>query len=102
MSYETQDKSSTGSLFGVAGIALLAMALLTFGYNANKDAIVADSSPAPARTTGAAINPPSQPTQSQPQNPAPDTRSSPTASDTGTGAASGGPAANPDNAAPKQ
>jgi hypothetical protein len=78
-------------LIALLAVALIAMALLTFGYNARR---TVDATPPP---TGASNNQissertdPNTPKPYQPQNPAPDTRSAPTSSSSGTGPDSGG------------
>lgn len=80
-------------LGGIFVVALIAMTLLAFGYRGNSGTAVSG-------TTGASPlaehNDPNTPKPYQPENPAPDTRTAPTGSATGTGPDSGGhPEANP-------
>lgn len=78
-------------LGGLLAIALIAMALLTFGYRSHAGSTVAQA-PASTRNNQLATErtDPDTPKPYQPQNPAPDTRTAPTSSSTGTGADSGG------------
>lgn len=78
-------------LLGLLAVALIAMALLTTGYAARRDmkptvqnATESNNALAAPRTD------PNTPKPYQPQNPAPDTRSSTTGSSAGTGSDSGG------------
>lgn len=94
------DRSRTGAtpngagpeLIGFAVIALAVMGLLTTGYNGKSRAETAQA-PAPVGgpTTGMAqpVGTSNQPKLYQPANPAPDTRSAPTSSDTGVGPENG-------------
>lgn len=81
-------------LGGILVVALVAMSLLTFGYRGHTGTTVTTGSNPNAI---AAHNDPNTPKPYQPQNPAPDTRSAPTSSPSGTGPESGGhPEANPE------
>ncbi len=79
-------------LLGVAVIGFVAMGLLTAGYK-SKSTVETAQATTPIGTTGSSMAQPvgtaDQPKKYQPANPAPDTRSSPTSSDTGTGPANG-------------
>lgn len=78
-------------LIGLLVVALVAMALLTFGYSARRTAAV---TPPPTDASNNQLSTPrtdpNAPKPYQPQSPAPDTRSAPTSSSTGTGPDSGG------------
>jgi hypothetical protein len=79
-------------LIGFAVLALAVMGLLTMGYAGKSRSETAQlTTPVGGSTTGMAQPPGSsnQPKVYQPANPAPDTRKSPTSSDTGTGAENG-------------
>jgi hypothetical protein len=83
-------------LIGLFAVALIAMALLAFGYRSHAGSTVAESLSGPNNQFATDRNNPATPKPYQPQNPAPDTRSAPTGSSTGTGADSGGhPEASP-------
>ena len=79
-------------LLGIALIGFVAMGLLTFGYK-SKSSFETAQSTTPVGTTGSSMARPvgtaDQPKRYQPANPSPDTRSSPTSSDAGTGSANG-------------
>ena len=78
-------------LIGLLAVALIAMALLTAGYNARRDAKpTPQGSAEPNNTLASPRTDPNTPKPYQPQNPEPDTRSSPTGSPTGIGSDSGG------------
>lgn len=78
-------------LIGLFAVALIAMALLTFGYRSHSGTMVATSPAAgPNNALSTERTNPSTPKPYQPANPAPDLRSSPTGSTTGQGADSGG------------
>jgi hypothetical protein len=90
-SHSAAPSGAAPELIGLLVIALVAMALLTFGYNARRSVAV---TPPP---TGAANNQlstqrthPNLPKPYQPENPAPDLRNAPTSSSTGAGPESGG------------
>jgi hypothetical protein len=74
---------------GLLAVALIAMALLTFGYRSHSGTNVAE---APGRNNQLASDriDPNTPKPFQPANPAPDPRTAPTGSTTGQGADSGG------------
>ncbi len=78
-------------LIGLLSAALIAMALLTVGYNARHDL-----KPTPQGSTesnnalATSRTDPNTPKPYQPQNPEPDTRSAPTGSSSGVGSDSGG------------
>ena len=75
-------------LVGLLAIALIAMALLTYGYHGRQGvATVGISNGAMLATPR---TDPDAPKPYQPQNPAPDTRAAPTSSSTGMGPDSGG------------
>jgi hypothetical protein len=78
-------------LVALFAVALIAMLLLTFGYSARRTETVTPP-PSDASNNQLAIprTDPNAPKPYQPQNPAPDTRSAPTSSSTGTGPDSGG------------
>lgn len=79
-------------LLGIAVIGFVAMGLLAAGYKSKSTFETAQSS-TPVGTTGSSMAQPvgtaDKPKQYQPANPSPDTRSSPTSSDTGIGPANG-------------
>jgi hypothetical protein len=82
-------------LIGFAAIALALMGLLATGY-ASKSRIETAAAPTPVRQTTGMSQGMAQPAGSsnqpkiyQPANPAPDTRSAPTSSDTGIGSENG-------------
>ncbi len=79
-------------LVGVAVIGVVAMGLLAAGYSSKSHVETAQST-TPVGTTGSSMTQPvgmaDQPKRYQPANPSPDTRSSPTSSDTGVGPANG-------------
>ena len=94
------DRSRTGAtpngagpeLIGFAVIALAVMGLLVTGYNGKSRAETAQATtPVGSQTTGMAqpVGTANQPKMYQPANPAPDTRSAPTSSDTGVGPENG-------------
>lgn len=76
-------------LLGLLAVALIAMALLTFGYRSHSGTAVSE---APQRNNQLSTErtDPNTPKPYQPQNPAPDTRTAPTGSTTGSGPDSGG------------
>jgi len=76
-------------LLGLCAVALVAMTLLTFGYN-SRQGVVTVGTGTGANNTLAPHNDPDAPKKYQPQNPAPDTRAAPTSSSTGAGPDSGG------------
>jgi hypothetical protein len=78
-----------GALFAVA---LIAMALLTFGYRSHSGTSIAQPRSATSPNNQLATDrvDPNTPKPYQPQNPAPDMRAAPTSSSTGAGADSGG------------
>jgi hypothetical protein len=95
-------------LLGVLVISLIAMTLLAFGYNTGDRpgaSIAGKATPVPTAPTntskgttvgaGATITPPEAPSKNQPANPAPDLRTAPTSSSSGSGPDSGG---RPENA----
>jgi hypothetical protein len=89
-------------LVGLFVLALVAMGLLTAGYQSHSAAHFAAGSATPVPTApsnrdrgttvgaGATVTPPEAPTKDQPSNPAPDVRNAPTSSPTGAGPESGG------------
>jgi hypothetical protein len=84
-------------LIALLAVAIVAMALLAFGYHSHAGSTVVEAS-GPNNQLANDHNDPNSPKPYQPQNPAPDTRAAPTGSSTGNGADSGG---HPE-AAPKQ
>lgn len=79
-------------LIGFAVLALAVMGLLVTGYNGKSNAETAQAPmPVGGQTTGMAqpAGTANQPKLYQPANPAPDTRSAPTSSDTGIGPENG-------------
>jgi hypothetical protein len=83
-------------LVGFLAVALIAMALLAFGYHSHPGSVAAQSVPGPNNQLATDRTNPATPKPYQPQNPAPDTRTAPTGSSTGAGADSGGhPEASP-------
>jgi hypothetical protein len=79
-------------LIGFAVIAIAVMGLLATGYSRKSGAeTAAVTTPVGGATTGMAqpVGSSNQPKVYQPANPAPDTRSSPTSSDTGVGSDNG-------------
>jgi hypothetical protein len=85
-------------LGGLLAVALIAMALLAFGYHSHAGSKVAESISSPNNELATDRTNPDSPKPYQPQNPSPDTRTAPTGSSTGSGSNSGG---HPE-AAPKQ
>jgi len=87
-------------LAGIFCVALLAMGLLSVGYNTRQGTAVTVGTGTGATTTTNNNNSannmlaprldPEAPKKYQPENPAPDTRAAPTSSSTGTGPDSGG------------
>lgn len=78
-------------LIGLFAVAVVAMALLTAGYNARRDAMpTPQGSTASNNSLATPRTDPNAPKPYQPQNPEPDTRSAPTGSSTGIGPDSGG------------
>ena len=77
-------------LIGLLAVALIAMALLTVGYNARRTVATTPSPGGANNQLSTERTDPNTPKPYQPQNPAPDTRSAPTSSSTGTGSDSGG------------
>jgi hypothetical protein len=75
-------------LVGLFAIAMIAMALLTYGYHGSQG--VATVGNGANNTLVTPRTDPDAPKPYQPQNPAPDTRAAPTSSSTGLGADSGG------------
>lgn len=79
-------------LLGFVVFSLIAMGLLGFGYKHKSTYETAQAQPSP--TVGKSMAQPAglaeQPKVYQPANPAPDTRSAPTSSDTGVGPDNGG------------
>ena len=79
-------------LIGAAVLAVAVMGLLAIGYNGKSRAeTAATPKPVGGAKSGMAqpVGVPDQPKVYQPANPAPDTRSAPTSSDTGVGPANG-------------
>ena len=82
-------------LVGLFVVAVVAMALLAFGYHSHSGSTVREVS-GPNNELANGHNDPNSPKTYQPQNPAPDDRSAPTGSSTGAGPNSGGhPEASP-------
>ena len=78
-------------LVALFAAALIAMLLLTFGYSARRtESPTPPPDGAPNNQLSTERTDPNTPKPYQPQNPAPDTRSAPTSSSTGTGPDSGG------------
>jgi hypothetical protein len=77
-------------LIALLAVAVIAMALLTFGYNARRTVAVTPSTSGANNQLSTERSDPNTPKPYQPQNPAPDTRSAPTSSSTGVGPDSGG------------
>lgn len=77
-------------LGGLLVISLVAMALLTFGYRSHSGTAVAKGPGAANNQLATDRTNPDTPKPYQPQNPAPDQRTAPTSSPTGTGADNGG------------
>ena len=78
-------------LIGLFVVALVAMALLTAGYTMRRDLKpMPQASSEPNNNLATSRTDPNTPKTYQPQNPEPDTRSSPTGSSTGIGPDSGG------------
>jgi hypothetical protein len=76
-------------LGGLVVVAIVAMALLAFGYRSHAGSTVSESS-GPNNQLATDRNNPNTPKPYQPENPSPDTRAAPTGSSTGSGADSGG------------
>ena len=77
-------------LGGLLAVALIAMGLLAFGYRSHSGTSIAEAPGAANNRLSSERTDPNTPKPYQPQNPAPDMRSAPTASSTGTGPDSGG------------
>ncbi len=77
-------------LCGLLVIALVAMTLLTFGYRSHSGTTVAETKSGPNNMLATDRTKPDTPKPYQPENPAPDQRTSPTGSTTGQGPDSGG------------
>ena len=97
-SHGVEPDGAGAELGGLLGVALIAMALLAFGYHSHAGSAVSASMSGPNNELSNERTNPASPKPYQPQNPAPDMRSAPTGSSTGTGPDSGG---HPE-AAPKQ
>jgi hypothetical protein len=76
-------------LGGLLVVAIVAMALLAFGYRSHAGSTITESS-GPNNQLATERNNPNTPKPYQPQNPSPDTRAAPTGSSAGSGADSGG------------
>ena len=77
-------------LIALLAVSLVAMALLTVGYNARRTVAVTPSTSGANNQLSTERSDPNTPKPYQPQNPEPDTRSAPTSSSTGVGPDSGG------------
>jgi hypothetical protein len=77
-------------LGGLLVVALIAMALLAFGYRSHSGTTTAQGSTAPNNQLATDRTNPDTPKPYQPDNPAPDDRTAPTGSTTGQGNDSGG------------
>lgn len=77
-------------LAGLFAVALVAMALLTFGYRSHSGTLVADTRTGSNNELATQRTDPNTSKPYQPANPAPDLRTPPTGSTTGQGADSGG------------
>jgi hypothetical protein len=77
-------------LIALLAVALIAMALLTFGYNTHRTVAVMPSTSGANNQLSTERSDPNTPKPYQPQNPAPDARTAPTSSSTGAGPDSGG------------
>ena len=97
-SQRAEPDGAGAELGGLFAVALIAMALLAFGYRSYGGAPIAEATSAPNNQLATDRTNPNAPKPYQPQNPAPDTRAAPTSSTTGAGPNSGG---HPE-AAPKQ
>ncbi len=75
-------------LFGLLAVALVAMALLSFGYNGRQGVVTTGTGTSASTAVPQADGAPPKPYQ--PQSPAPDMRAAPTGSSTGSGPDSGG------------
>jgi hypothetical protein len=83
-------------LLGLVVVAFVAMALLAFGYHSHAGSALIESKTGANNQLATERTNPASPKPYQPENPAPDTRSAPTGSETGKGPESGGhPEANP-------
>lgn len=76
-------------LAGLFAVALIAMALLTFGYRSHSGTAASEVAQRNNQLSTERTDP-NTPKPYQPQNPAPDTRVAPTGSSTGSGPDSGG------------
>lgn len=76
-------------LFGLLGVALIGMTLLTFGYRSHSGTAVSEATQ-PNNQLSTERTDPNTPKPYQPQNPSPDTRKAPTGSSSGSGPDSGG------------
>ncbi|MFT4119059.1 hypothetical protein [Bradyrhizobium sp.] len=76
-------------LAGLFAVALIAMALLTFGYRSHSGTAVSEVAQRNNQLSTERTDP-TTPKPYQPQNPAPDTRTAPTGSSSGSGPDSGG------------
>ena len=77
-------------LLALLAVALVAMALLSFGYRSHSGTMVADTKTGPNNELATPRTDPNTAKPYQPANPAPDLRTSPTGSTTGQGSDSGG------------
>jgi hypothetical protein len=77
-------------LFGFLAVAIVAMALLVFGYRAHSGSAMVESNTGANNQLATERTNPASPKPYQPENPAPDLRSAPTGSATGAGPESGG------------
>jgi hypothetical protein len=77
-------------LVGLLAIALIAMALLSYGYHGRQGVATVGTSNGANNLLATPRTDPDAPKPYQPQNPAPDTRAAPTSSSTGMGPDSGG------------
>jgi hypothetical protein len=76
-------------LGGLLAFALIAMALLAFGYRSHSGTTIAENQGARNNQLATDRSDPNAPKPYQPQNPAPDMRAAPTGSSTGSGPDSG-------------
>ncbi len=82
--------SAAVELGGLLAVALIAMALLVFGYRSQSATSVSGAPQASNNQLATERTDPNTPKPYQPQKPSPDTRTAPTASSSGTGPDSGG------------
>jgi hypothetical protein len=89
-SQRVEPSGAAAELGGLLLISLIAMALLGFGYRSHSGTAIVENPNAANNQLATPRTDPNTPKPYQPQNPAPDTRNSPTASSSGQGPDNGG------------